>query len=83
VDEILGMLRHPRVVGGHVVWNVVEDQPYSALRKHGTGHGKPPGATELLINHIAVDAVRRPHDVLYRGVRQCPQILGLQGGMLQ
>ena len=75
-DQVLGVLRHPGVVGRDVVRHEVEDEPHTAPGQLVSGDGQALVAAEVGVDVVRADAVRRPHDV---GVDEVGQRGGVGG----
>ena len=63
LDEVLGMVDEPGVVGGDVVGHEVDEQPHPALGQRGPGRGQAVAAAEAGVDLVAADAVGRADDV--------------------
>lgn len=66
VDEELRMLSDPRVVGGYVVGNEVEDEGDAPVGKRAASSVQPVPSSQPAIRDVPAHAVRRPDDVLLR-----------------
>src|SRR5262249_7604640 len=71
LDKILRVLDHPRMIRGNMVGYEVENQPHISFRKLSSCVGKAFGTSEVLVDHISANAIRRSDVVLRTEVRKC------------
>ena len=65
-DEVVGVVRHPRVVGGHVVGDEIEHQAQAPLGEFLAGNCQTFRPAQVGIDHVIADAVGGA-DVVRRG----------------
>ena len=63
MDEVLGVIDEPGVVGSHVVGHEVDEQAHPTLGERGAGDGKAAPAAEARVDLVAADAVGRADHV--------------------
>ena len=63
LDEVLGVVDEPRVIGRDVVGHEVDEQAHATLGQRGSGGGEAAPAAEACVDLVAADAVGRADHV--------------------
>src|SRR5262249_3282131 len=71
--KIFGVVGNPRMVLRYVVWNEVQNQTDTSLRKFLTRCGKSFRTAQVLIDYVASHTIGRSHVILRLKVRQNPR----------